>query len=470
MDVCLRGARELARALAHKEISSRELLARNLGRVEKLDPSLNALVSLDLERAQERAAELDDLLAESGPVGPLHGLPITVKDSIETAGLRTTSGVVELIDHVPAVDADSVAILKKAGAIVFGKTNTPAWADDHQTSNEIFGTTNNPWDLTRSPGGSSGGAAVAVATGMSAFDIGSDIANSIRGPASHCGIYGHKPTFGFVSHRGHIPPRPGATEPQDMSVIGPMTRTADDLGLVLGVLAGSDLDGSPRALGEFRIAAWLDDETFPVAPDVTAVITAAVNEISAAGTKVDFDARPDFTMREARSVFNALLVAATRDVQAPELVELARSSREAPGRLGVWSRYMTMTQDEWADWDAQRRRLQARWADFFTGFDVLITPAMQVPALPHDLGSSSKLDRTFEHRGTTYRYFDQSVWAGLSGVAYLPSTVAPVGRTNEELPVGLQIVGSHGDDATTIAFARSLEPVVGGYEPPPPAL
>ncbi|MDQ4065640.1 MAG: amidase family protein, partial [Actinomycetota bacterium] len=215
MDVCLQDATTLARLIAQKEISSRELLQNFLERVEKLNPQLNAVVTLDAENAFSAATELDDALARGERHGPLHGLPITLKDCFETEGVRTTAGVTELADHIPERDADAVARLKRAGAIVFGKTNVPPWAIDHQTYNDLFGTTSNPWDVSRSPGGSSGGAAVAVAAGITSFELGSDIANSIRGPASHCGIYGHKSTFGIVPYRGHIPPPPGWLSTRD---------------------------------------------------------------------------------------------------------------------------------------------------------------------------------------------------------------------------------------------------------------
>ncbi|MDQ4065881.1 MAG: amidase family protein, partial [Actinomycetota bacterium] len=339
----------------------------------------------------------------------------------------------------------------------------------HQTYNELFGTTNNPWDVTRSPGGSSGGAAVAVATGMTGFELGSDIANSIRGPASHCGIYGHKSTYGIVPYRGHIPPPPGWLSTRDITVVGPMGRSAADLGLVMSVVSDLDLGHEIRHLTEFRIAAWLDDETFPVAPDVVAVLETLVEELESSGVKVDRSARPAFSFRAARSVFNALLVAASLPEMSDEEREFARANVDDDGPTGTWARNVTMTHGQWVEWNEKRAVLCAQWADFFTDFDVLLTPAMPVPAIHHDQREELSLDRTCDHRGVTYRYFDQSVWAGLSGVAYLPSTVAPAGLTDEGLPVGVQIVGPHREDHATIAFARSLADVAGGYEPPPMA-
>ena len=469
MDIALQDATKLARLIANRELSSRELLENYLARVEKLDPELNAVITLDVEPARARADELDNALARTGPVGPLHGLPITLKDCLETAGIRTTAGVTELSNHVPAMDADVVALVKAAGAVVFGKTNVPPWAIDHQTYNDLFGATNNPWDLSRSPGGSSGGAAVAVAAGMTSFEIGSDIANSIRGPASHCGIYGHKSTFGVIPYRGHIPPPPGWLSTRDITVLGPMARSADDLDLVMTAIADVGPDTETRPLSEWRVAAWLDDETFPVAPDVVAVLEASVKELERAGAKIDRAARPGFSLRDARTVFNALLVAAGLPEVPDAEFELARKHLQDDGPWGTWARNLLMDHGQWVGYNEQRAVICAHWAQFFRDFDVLLTPAMPLPAIRHDPQEGFEPERTIEHRGVTYRYFDQSVWAGLSGVAYLPSTVAPAGVTDEGLPVGVQIVGRYGADRTTIGFARELAKVTGGYEPPPMA-
>src|SRR6266849_1336134 len=243
-DLCLRSATALAAALRRREIGCQELLDRYLERVARLNPALNAIVTLDAERARAAAERADRELAS----GPLHGLPMTVKDTFETAGLRTTAGAPVLADYVPASDASAVARLRAAGALIFGKTNTPTFAADAQTYNPVFGTTNNPWDRARSPGGSSGGSAVAMAAGLSALELGSDIGGSIRNPAHYCGVYGHKPTHGIVPGRGHIPGPPGTLAEVDIGVVGPLARSADDLDLALSVLAGP---------AEDRGRAWL---------------------------------------------------------------------------------------------------------------------------------------------------------------------------------------------------------------------
>lgn len=471
MDPCLGSATALAAALARKELSSRELLELYLQRVDKLNPELNAVVTLDVENATARATELDEIVARSGPVGRLHGLPITVKDSLETAGMRTTSGAKEFAEHVPERDADAVARLKAAGALVFGKTNMPAYADDHQTDNDLFGRTNNPWDLSLTPGGSSGGSAVAVAAGLTSFEVGSDIGNSIRSPASHCGIYGHKPTYGLVPYRGHIPPRPGALAAPDLSVVGPMARSAEDLSLLMAVLGGTEYDPEPQVgnVADLRVAAWLDDPDNPTATEVHEVLEGSLDRLEEAGMDVNREARPRFSMREARRVYRALLVAA--QVQGlPDATDLAQEHLQDAGPAGIWARNVTMSHREWLELDEERRRLQARWAEFFADFDVLITPCNPLPPFAHDPVEGFDPERLVTIGDRQYRYYSQSLWAGLGGVAYLPGTSAPAGRTQQGAPVGLQIIGPLGGDATCISVAESLASVLGGYEPPPMAL
>ena len=238
-EIVTRPAHELAVALRRREVSSRELLDCYLERVERLNPLLNAVVTLDPDGAQRAADAADAALARGDVYGPLHGVPMTIKDTYETAGIRTTCGL-EAWDHVPERDAEAVRRLREAGAVIFGKTNTPNLAGDWQTFNPIFGTTNNPWDTTRSTGGSSGGSAAALAAGLTALELGSDIAGSIRVPSNWCGTCGHKPSWGVVPQRGHLPPPPGALADTDLDVVGPMARDVDDLEMALDILAGAD--------------------------------------------------------------------------------------------------------------------------------------------------------------------------------------------------------------------------------------
>src|SRR6185312_1065933 len=315
-DIALSPAHVLADAIRRREVSSRELLDRYLARVERLNPSLNAVVTLDPDGARRATDEADAALARGDMRGPLHGLPMTVKDTYETAGMRTTCGV-PAWDHVPERDADAVRRLRAAGAVIFGKTNTPAMAGDWQSFNPIFGTTNNPWDTTRTTGGSSGGSAACVAAGMTSFELGSDIGGSIRVPSSWCGVCGHKSSFGIIPQRGHIPPAPGALARPDLSVVGPLARDVDDLELALGVLAGPvehdavgwrlELPASrATTLGDFKLAVWLDDPAYPVESDVGAVLQSATGALQDAGARI-VDTRPEVSLAELVRTYQELL-------------------------------------------------------------------------------------------------------------------------------------------------------------------
>ncbi|HXA63100.1 MAG TPA: amidase family protein, partial [Streptosporangiaceae bacterium] len=301
MDIDVATTTELTRALRDRAISSRELLDHLLSGVERRNPVLNAVVALDADRATEAAAAADAATARGEAVGPLHGLPMTVKDVWETEGLVTTSGDPALRDHVPRTDALAVARLKAAGAIVFGKTNTPLQADDWQTYNDVYGLTRNPWDTARTAGGSSGGAAAAVAAGLTPLELGSDIGGSIRNPAHYNGVYGLKPSWGVVPCRGHIPGPPGSLAEPDVGVAGPIARSIDDLQVALGVVAGPvpeaavgwrlELEAGPEigdVLG-LRVATVFDQGTdlLPLAREVRTGLEAFANRLAQAGARVD---------------------------------------------------------------------------------------------------------------------------------------------------------------------------------------
>jgi amidase len=479
-DLAFRGAAELAHLIRRRKISSRELLDHYLSRIERLNPKLNAVVTLDQDRARERA---DDALAHGESWGPLHGVPITVKDVFETAGIRTTAGAPIFSAHVPATDAAAVARLLAAGAVLMGKTNTPFFADDVQAYNEIFGTTNNPWNVARSPGGSSGGSAAAIAAGLTALELGSDIGGSIRGPAHCCGVYGIKPTYGLVSLRGHIPPAPGTLAQLDIAAAGPIARTADDLDLALSVLAGPSDEGkiawrldlpAPRrnSLREYRVAAWLDDPSFPVDDAVRARLEATVDSIRRAGVKVDDRARPEIDFAKIWQMYLALVLPLYGVGMPPEnfnpLAKLADSAPADSNDMAVvMARGITGRHRDWIATNEERERYRARWADFFRDYDVMLCPAMSLPAIAHD-HSEPKERRTLIVNGAKRPYLDMVIpWAVLIGTAYLPSTSAPVGNTADGLPVGVQVVGPYLEDRTTIDFARKLAEVVGGYRRPP---
>jgi amidase len=407
---------------------------------------------------------------------------MTVKDTLETAGLRTTAGAPMLSGHVPGRDATLVERLRAAGAVIFGKTNTPPFAGDAQTFNPLFGTTRNPWDRERSCGGSSGGSAVAVAVGLAGAEVGSDIGGSIRSPAHYCGVYGHKPTHGIIPVRGHIPGPPGSLGTYDLGAMGPLARSAADLALLLDVLAGPDeavgiawrLALPPprrQALRDYRVAVWLDDPYCPVDVEVQARGHAAVAALRQAGVRVDEAARPVADLGAAYRCYEKLLWPIMSGGMEPgEIDELAAfGAATAPDETNAFDRFaraVTMRHRDWILADEERQQLRAGWADFFRRFDVLLCPITPVPAIPHD-HEGTPLARTIRVNGAERPYVDQIVWPGLVTMALLPATAAPVGRTPAGLPVGLQIVGPYLEDRTTIDFARRLGEVIGGYEPPP---
>jgi amidase len=458
-DLGLEPAVTLAAAIRARSISSRELLELYLRRLERLNAALNAVVTLDVDRATDAARAADDKTASGAEVGPLHGLPITIKDAIETAGIRSTGGAPELLEYVPATDAPAVARLKAAGAIVYGKTNVPRWSGDIQTYNDVFGVTNNPWDHTRTPGGSSGGPAAAVSAGLTSFELGTDIGGSVRIPANYCGIFGHKPSFGIVSQRGYLDRVGGGTIDSDINVFGPLARSAEDLDVLLGVLAGPNVEDAVgwqlhlpeprhRDLAAYRVGIWLDDPDAEVESEVTDVLATAADALSEAGAHVEA-ARPAVEMGHAKQLFNDLILPAISVSLDSDIGEALSGSHLA-----------------WLHHHQARARMRQAWAEWFTRFDVLLCPVMPMAAFPHDHHGTSIGDRFVTINGQPRNQADTLAWTGLIGVVYLPSTVVPVGRTSGGLPVGIQVVGPYLEDRTTLFVAARLAELTGGYEPP----
>ena len=472
-DDAFRSARDLLRALREGTVTSRALLEAALARIDRFDGPIRAVVTRDDAAARAAADAADAARARGEDRGMLHGLPMTVKDTFETAGLRTTSGFPPLAEHVPATDADAVARLRAAGAVVMGKTNTPVLAGDWQTNNPVFGRTNNPWDATRAPGGSSGGSAAAVAAGFSALELGSDIGGSIRVPSSWCGVYGHKPSHGIVPIRGHIPGPPGTLSEPDLGVAGPIARTADDLELALDVLAGPSPDRAVawrlalppprrRRLADYRIAAWLDDADFPVDDGVRGALESAVDALRRAGARVDDRARPGYSLHALRETYATLLFPNILSGVPEEALRAAARDAES----GWTARHGLADHRAWLAANEERARLRAAFRAFFAEWDVLLTPVTSVPAIPHD-DREPFAARTIQVNGRTRPYTDLLGWIGPATLCLHPATVAPVGRTPGGLPVGVQIVGPYLEDRTPLDVARRLADVVGGFVPPP---
>ena len=404
---------------------------------------------------------------------------MTVKESFNVAGLPTTFGNPLWKENIADGNAFLIERLLLAGAIIFGKTNVPYMLADAQSYNDIYGTTNNPWDLTRSPGGSSGGEAATLAAGLSALGAGSDIAGSLRNPAHYCGVYGHKPTWGLISTRGHAPP--GIMTPTDISVVGPMARHAEDLDLALRALAGPDLlqraawrielpAARQRRLGEFRVAVWAFSPLCRIDTSVSDLFDRAIDAIARAGATVDFAARPGLDDEEHNRLFMLLLRAATasrmRDedfVRQQEIVATLADD-DVSDRAAV-ARGATLLHRAWGAANERRTKLRYAWQEFFKRFDVLLTPVAATAAFPHDR-NPDRDKRTVSVNGKPAPYADQLFFAGLASLSYLPATAAPIGLTGEGLPVGLQIIGPEGEDLTTIEFARLLAAEIGGFAAP----
>jgi amidase len=475
-DLHYRSAREVAAAIRAGTLRARDHLEALLERQRKLDGPLNCVVTLDPERARAEADAADAAVQRGDALGPLHGVAMTVKDSFQTRGMRTTSGAPELADFVPEVDAAPVARLRAAGAVIYGKTNLPIYAGDAQSYNAVFGTSNNPWNPERSVGGSSGGSAGALAAGLTPLELGSDIGGSIRGPASECGVTGHKPSFGIVSALGQIPGPPGTLSQADIAVAGPLARDVDDLELALDVLVGPDEWHAPalrielpaprhREVQHFRVAAWLDEPTCRVEREVREGLEAAARALEGAGARVDAAARPALDFARCVDAFRKLLSAAMSGGVPRDVVEtFARASGD--DEVARARRDTAIRHRDWLGLNERRLQMRQRWHEFFREWDAVLLPVLPSAAIPHD-HSEPIAARTFECDGETRPYLDRLVWAGLAGVAYLPATVVPVGITSAGLPFGAQIAGPFLEDRTPLALARHLERLCGGFQRPP---
>jgi len=477
----------LTKAILDKEISSSELLELYVERYERLNPNINAIVATNLEDARNRTHQADEALSKGENWGPLHGLPITIKDSFEVAGMPCTSGSPDLKDYRPTRNAVVVDDLIAAGAVVFGKTNLPIFTVDFQTYNDVYGQTNNPWDVSKVPGGSSGGSAAALAAGLTGLDIGSDASGSIRIPAHFCGVYGHRPSINIVPLRGHIPPIPGIfpgeyTIDSGFSVAGPMARSAEDLALAMDLITRPEsfqqtawkveLPASRRRhLKEYRVGIWLDDPACPVDSQVGDCLQATVDRLSAAGAKIE-DKRPDIDMSQCYGIHLKMAIAASSKELSEEQFQQAVAGKHKLGEddlssTALWVRGTVLSYRDFAILDYERTIMRHKWAEFFKDFDVLLCPAAPVTAFPHD-HSESLLDRTLQVNGED-RNYPRTVgsWACLTCVSYLPATVAPTGLAKNGLPVGVQIVGPYLEDRTPIHLAGLMETTTGGFSQPP---
>ncbi|HMN74426.1 MAG TPA: amidase [Burkholderiaceae bacterium] len=473
-------------SLHSRRIGAVELLDLHLAQLERHNPGVNAVVAKDLDSARAAAKAADNTAPSAA--GVLHGLPMTIKDAFEVAGMPTTCGFPFLADHRPQKDADAVARLKSAGAIVYGKTNLPPGAFDWQSANPVYGQTNNPWNLARSPGGSSGGSAAALAAGFTPLELGSDIGGSIRVPAHFCGIYGHKPTHGIVPGAGHIPPLPGFHLNAEMGVCGPLARSAHDLELAMDVLVAPGRRESPASriamppsrherLQDFRVALWIDDLPYAVDASCLTAIESWADDLRSIGLNIDRGARPDIDWNAAYDTYITTLMQLLGAGAPPELVQQmidAGSVSEPTSYLARRARALKMRHCEYLSVVDQRERLYHRWQEFFGRCDVLICPIFPVVAYPHDHRGAEAPDPLIAYEARRMMvndqarpYFDGLQWPAVATVADLPATAVPTGRRVDGMPMGVQLFGPAFEDRTSLRLAQLIEDALGSFTVPP---
>ena len=481
-------ATQLVRQLQTGAISSRALLEHCIARLEEKNPALNAVVETDFTSARKLADEADAKAQQGISLGPLHGLPMTVKDTYEVPGMTCVAGAPEYRYHRPQQPAVSVKRLQEAGAIIFGKTNVPYLASDLQSFNKVFGTTNNPWNTSLTPGGSSGGAAAALAAGITAAELGSDLAGSIRTPCHYCGVYGHKPTPGIVSLRGHVPGPPGTLrEPSSMAVAGPMARSAQDLELLLDVLVapppmletGWKVDlptTSKQSLDQFKVLLWMDDDLCPIDPQLHYLYLEVADKLKAAGATVDRGQPAGFCLEDIYPFYLSQL-GAVAGVALPLrvrsgmalmgwLARLLESFVQVPKHFSRFLQGANVSFAQYQRLDERVLQLRQRFLQVFDDYDLVLMPPTPTTAHPHEqLANLSKRKIPVGHEQRSYT--DLFMWVAPVSLLGLPATSAPVGITAANLPANLQIVAAPFQDKLALRFADLLSGAVGGFRAPP---
>jgi len=472
-------ASETADALRKKEISASELMTLTFQRIDLHNPTLNAIVWQDREQAMERAKQADEALASGNAQGALHGVPITIKESFAYRGSPNTWGLPSFKHANSPRTAVAIERLESAGAIVVGKTNVPVMLGDWQSHNPVYGTTNNPWDLTRTPGGSTGGGAAALAAGLGCLTIGSDLSGSIRIPAHFCGVYGHKPSLELVSLAGFQPgPWDGSPGyPMDLSVAGPLARSASDLAFALDVLGGANGDEAkawtwrmPAArhtrIRNFRIGYVFDDPLSPIASDIATLYENTLSELSRTGAKMERGWPADLDHPAQMRTFSYLLFAlVTADMNNDARDRLRKRFENHPDDIAAAA--AVEPHARWLHETQRRLAFRALWRKYFESHDVFLLPTTFTAAFPHD--HSEPVDNRVVDTPEGKRPYarDMAFWISFATLAGLPATVAPVGRTRAGLPAGIQIIAPMWEDGTSIEFAALLSEIVGGFAAPP---
>lgn len=469
-------AGDMLRALRSRAVSALELCDLHIARIERLNPALRAIVTPNFEAAREWAQEVD----RRGAAGTgLNGLPLTIKDCIDTEALPTTGGLIERADEIALEDAPPVARLRQSGAVILGKTNVPPYASDWQADNPLFGRSANPWDVDRTPGGSTGGGAAAVAAGLSPIELGGDFVGSIRIPAAFCGLYGHKPSLSLVPGTGHFPISAVPNRAARMAVLGPLARSAGDLDLILNVIAGPETDERAAwhvklpsedrpSLCDFRVAVLQVPDWMPVDTEITAAVERIVGYLDTSGAAVQYVPDPELgDLHRYFSLYMAMTAAmsSARTGEEDRRTEAERRRSTGDPFDAAWATGLLASAQDYVLMEAQREAYRLRFRAFFEQFDVLLTPVNLVNAFPHR--DDPYLARRLDVAGASVPYEYQSFFAGLANLSGHPATAFPAGRTEKGLPIGLQVVGAYLRDRTCIRFCAALEADDGGFRPPP---
>ena len=474
-------AHEILEKIKQGEVSSLEVLESFLAQVEKVNPKINAIVALDIERAKEKAKEADNKISLKSKIGPLHGLPMTIKDAFEVEGIVSTGGNPAWKDNIPKRNAEAVQRLVDAGAIIFGKTNVPFLSSDLQSFNKIYGTTNNPWDLERTPGGSSGGSAAALAAGMTPLELGSDIGGSIRVPAHFCGLYGHKPSYNIISEVGHMPPPPGSIlTGNGLSVAGPLARSPEDLEIALDVLVAAQEQDSqawkvklPKArtkkIKDLKIAVWPDEPYAEADDEITSLIKDTAEDLRHAGAKVETVDLP-ISFEEIDKIYslllNPLMLAGSPKETFETLAKLNESlDPNDVSELAKVARGSVLKHADWVLVNAIRQNMRQKWREFFNKFDVILCPTCITPAFKHN--HNPVHERKLTINGKDDEYLRATLWAGPAVSAGLPSTNVPIGMSSNNLPISMQITGPYLEDKTCLEVAKVVRNLRGGFKIPP---
>jgi amidase len=458
--------------LAAKKISARELLDLHVARNDALKAKLNAVIETDLDHARAAAKSIDDARAHKAELGALAGLPMTIKDGLDVYGMPASSGARGFHGRrKDCNDADVVAAVRKQEAVIWGKTNVPYMLGDIQSYNEIYGTTNNPYDVTKTPGGSSGGAAAALAAGITPLEIGSDIGGSLRHPANFCGVVSLKPTWGVLSLRGHIPPAPDDYNEGDLGVVGPMARNVDDLRLLWTVLRGAQSAAVP--VKGARIAVWDQDDAYPLANEVKTAVGRAAEALSRQGIVIG-NAKVPVSGAEITAPYMQTL-AAVLGAGLPDDVynAFAASNGEdrktvargedggAAFRLASTATYRDITRAK-----TIRQKQKDKLAAFFNdGYDAIVMPVTPITAFAHNQ-EGTFASRNIVVDGRSVPYGALLSWIGLATSLHLPALAVPAGRTADGMPVGVQIVGRWHNEDRLFDLAAALERELGGFEAP----